>query len=133
MHIEIDVLVVEDNAILRDQLVATLAKAGLTVRGADNGRKALQTMQIYRPKVMVTDIYMPEMEGLELIRLTRTMWADLKIIAMTGGSAVCGNFLREASQFGADVTLQKPFMRADLTQLVSTMVDGKEPAATLSH
>ena len=127
MHTEIDVLVVEDNTILRDQLVATLVKAGLTVRGADNGRKALQAMQTYRPKVMVTDIYMPEMEGLELIRLTRTMWADLKIIAMTGGSAVCGNFLREASQFGADVTLQKPFMRSDLSQLVTELTGRKAP------
>jgi CheY-like chemotaxis protein len=128
---DIDVLVVEDNRILRDQLVVTLAKEGLTVRGASNGRKALQEMQSWRPKVMVTDIYMPEMEGLELIRLTRTMWTDLKIIAMTGGSEVFGNYLSAATVLGADAILQKPFMRSDLSQLVTQMVARKERAPAL--
>jgi CheY-like chemotaxis protein len=135
MHNNIDVLVVEDNALLRDTLLATLASRGLTVRGASNGRKALQAMQTCRPRVMVTDIYMPEMEGLELIRLTRTMWADLKIIAMTGGSAVFGNYLPEARRFGADAVLQKPFVRSDLAEMVSAMVAGKEitsPAVLVS-
>jgi CheY-like chemotaxis protein len=124
--LDIDVLIVDDNEALRAQLVAALAGQGLTVRTAANGRKALQMMQTCRPRVMVTDLYMPEMEGLELIRLTRTMWSDLKIIAMSGGSQVCGSYLPEAARFGADATLSKPFMRAELTELVSEMIGGEK-------
>jgi DNA-binding NtrC family response regulator len=129
MIADIDVLIVEDNAALRAQLVATLASQGLAVRTAANGRKALRVMQTCRPKIMVTDLYMPEMEGLELIRLTRAMWSELKIIAMSGGSRVCGNYLPEAARFGADATLSKPFRRAELADLVSEMIAEKPGAA----
>lgn len=125
---DIDVLIVEDHDTLRGQLARHLTNQGLTVQTAVNGRKALEVMQTCRPKVMVTDLYMPEMEGLELIRLTRTMWSDLKIIAMSGGSQMCGSYLPEATRFGADATLSKPFQRADLAALVSEMLGEKSPA-----
>ena len=126
---EIDVLVVEDHAILRDQLVTGLAKRGWTVRAAANGRVALKTMETCKPKVLVTDIFMPDIEGLELIRLTRHICADIKIIAMSGGSSVCGNFLPEACRFGANAALMKPFTRADLAELVATMLsESSEPS-----
>lgn len=131
---DIDVLIVEDNEALRAQLVAALASQGLAVRTAANGHRALRIMQTCRPKVMVTDLYMPEMEGLELIRLTRAMWRELKIIAMSGGSQVCGSYLPEAKRFGADATLSKPFRHADLAGLVSEMLGEKalsEPARDL--
>lgn len=122
---DIDVLIVEDHDTLRAQLAGHLTSQGLMVQTAVNGRKALEVMQTYRPKVMVTDIYMPEMEGLELIRLTRNLWSDLKIIAMSGGSRLCGSYLPEAARFGADATLSKPFKRADLAALVSEMIGEK--------
>jgi CheY-like chemotaxis protein len=122
MPADIDVLVVEDNEAVRAQLVGTLSSQGLTVRAAANGHKALQALQTWRPKVMITDLYMPEMEGLELIRLTRTMWRELKIVAMSGGSRVCGNYLPEATNFGADATLSKPFPPSDLMTLVTSLI-----------
>lgn len=132
---DIDVLIVEDNEAVRAQLAGALMSEGLTVYTASNGRKALQIMQTCRPKVLVTDLYMPEMEGLELIRLTRTMWSGLKIIAMSGGSQVCGSYLPEAARFGADATLSKPFKRAEFAGLVSEMIGEKplsaEPTADL--
>jgi CheY-like chemotaxis protein len=125
---ETDVLIVEDNDAVRTQLVTVLIQEGLMVNAAVNGQKALQALQLCRPKVMVTDLYMPEMEGLELIRLTRTMWPDLKIIAMSGGSQMCGSYLPEAARFGADATLQKPFKRSDLTELVNGMLGERRAA-----
>jgi CheY-like chemotaxis protein len=134
---EIDVLVVEDHAILRDQLVASLAKKGWNVRAAANGRVALKTMESCKPRVMVTDIFMPEIEGLELIRLTRGLSSEIKIIAMSGGSVVCGNFLHEAGRFGANAVLQKPFSRSELSELVSSLLDGPDepspPSSTDNH
>ena len=126
---EIDVLVVEDHAILRDQLVTGLAKRGWTVRAAANGRVALKTMETCKPKVLVTDIFMPDIEGLELIRMTRSMRPDIKIIAMSGGSSVCGNFLPEACRFGANAALQKPFSRAELTELVASLLNDSDDSS----
>jgi CheY-like chemotaxis protein len=130
---EIDVLVVEDHAILRDQLVTSLAKNGWKVRAAANGRIALKTMESCKPRVMVTDIFMPEIEGLELIRLTRGLSSEIKIIAMSGGSAVCGNFLHEAGRFGANAVLQKPFSRSELAELVASLLNNaSEPSSPSS-
>ncbi len=129
MIADIDVLIVEDNDALRAHLVGTLIREGLTVQAAANGRRALQAMQTCRPKVMITDLYMPEMEGLELIRLTRTMWRDLKIIARSGGSQACGNYLPEAARFGADATLSKPFKRAALVELIKEMIGGSRTSS----
>lgn len=129
MEPEVDVLVVEDHAILRDQLVTGLAKQGWTVRAAANGRVALKTMETCKPKVLVTDIFMPDIEGLELIRMTRSMRPDIKIIAMSGGSSVCGNFLPEACRFGANAALQKPFSRAELTELVASLLNDSDDSS----
>ncbi len=123
MEPDIDVLVVEDHAILRDQLVTGLARMGWTVRAAANGRLALKTMETCKPRILVTDIFMPDIEGLELIRLTRNLCPAIKIIAISGGSSVCGNFLPEACRFGANAALQKPFTRADLAELVSALMN----------
>lgn len=120
---DIDVLVVEDHAILRDQIVTGLAKRGWTVRAAANGRLALKTMETCKPRILVTDIFMPDIEGLELIRMTRKLCPDIKIIAISGGSSVCGNFLPEACRFGANAALQKPFTRADLAELVNSLMN----------
>ena len=129
MEPEVDVLVVEDHAILRDQLVTGLAKRGWTVRAAANGRVALKTMETCKPKILVTDIFMPDIEGLELIRMTRSMRPDIKIIAMSGGSSVCGTFLPEACRFGANAALQKPFSRAELTELVASLLNDSDDSS----
>lgn len=137
MKPDIDVLVVEDHAILRDQLVTGLAKKGWSVRAAANGRLALKTMETCKPRLLVTDIFMPDIEGLELIRLTRAMCPGVKIIAISGGSSVCGNFLPEACRFGANAALQKPFTRADLAELVNTLLsesdDSSPPSSADQH
>lgn len=136
MPSNIDVLVVEDHAILCDQLVAALAGHGWAVRGADDGRRALKIMETCTPKVLVTDIFMPDIEGLELIRVTRSLQPDIKIIAISGGSVVCGDFLPEACRFGAMAALRKPFRPSDLIALVATLLaEPKSPSgpATEQH
>ena len=128
---EIDVLVVEDHAMLCEYLVIGLAKHGWTVRGASNGRQALKIMETCKPKVLVTDIFMPDIEGLELIRISRGKRPDLKIVAMSGGSSVCGNFLPEACRFGANAALEKPFKRTQLAELITSLLDAPEKTSTL--
>lgn len=116
---EIDVLIVEDHPTLRVQLVDALTRRGWIVRGAEDGREAMQVMESFQPKVLVTDIFMPDIEGLELIRMSRSLLPDLKIIAMSGGGMGDGDFLPGALGFGADATLRKPFKNSEMADLIA--------------
>lgn len=120
---EIDVLVVEDHPTLRGQLVDVLTRRGWVVRASEDGRDALQAMKSFKPKVLVTDIFMPDVEGLELIRMSRSLSPELKIIAMSGGGMGDTDFLPGARGFGADATLRKPFRLAEMAELVAKTLD----------
>lgn len=78
---------------------------------AANGREAMEVMQKTPCDVVVTDLFMPEKEGLETIMTLRHQHPDTKIVAMSGGGDQ-GKFVRAldiAAKLGANVTLQKPF------------------------
>src|SRR4051812_4019857 len=110
------ILVVDDSAELRKTIVRMLAKAGHEVRDASNGAAALRELERGSFDLVVTDIVMPDMEGLELIRQVKKNHADLPIIAMSGGGrGSVDDYLKLATSFGAAKTLEKPFQIADLT------------------
>jgi CheY-like chemotaxis protein len=79
------VLVVEDNTENRQMIVRQLTKAGWQVLEAENGRKALDVMQIEQPGVILLDLMMPEMDGFEFIRQLRQhpQWRSLPVIILT--------------------------------------------------
>jgi len=72
--------------------------------------------------LLVTDIFMPEMEGLETIRLARDLQSKMPIIAMSGVNFEGGDYLEIAEKFGALATLKKPFRPAELLDLVSRLL-----------
>ena len=124
MSEEIDLLIVDDEPQLRELFAATFHRHGLTVQSAGNGLQALRTMEAFKPKVLLTDIYMPDMDGLELIMRARTICPGLKIVAISGGgSTQYGDQLDSASLFGADAILQKPITRAVLIEKVMAFLD----------
>jgi len=71
------VLVVEDNPENREMIVRQLTKAGWRVLEAENGRRALDVMQIEQPGVILLDLMMPEMDGFEFIRTGHPQWRSL--------------------------------------------------------
>jgi len=79
------VLVVEDNPENREMIVRQLTKAGWRVLEAENGRRALDVMQIEQPGVILLDLMMPEMDGFEFIRELRQhpQWRSLPVIVLT--------------------------------------------------
>ena len=104
------VLLVDDTPELRKTIERLLVKAGHAVTSAPNGTAALRELERGTFDVIVTDIVMPDMEGLELIRTVRKTYASLPIIAMSGGGrGSVENYLTLASSFGAAKTLEKPF------------------------
>jgi CheY-like chemotaxis protein len=80
---------------------------------------------------MLTDLFMPEMEGLETIRRMRASYPDLRIMAVSGGSSRgdAGDYLEMAQKFGASAALRKPFTVQEMADAVTAMGFGAPPSA----
>ena len=104
------VLIIDDDVIVRRSLEYLLHDAGIEAITASNGRDGMKLFRAHQPRVVVTDIIMPEQEGIETIRQIRREAPETKIIAISGGGRIGkSDFLRIAAMFGADITLAKPF------------------------
>lgn len=103
------VLIIEDNIVVRRSFEFILRDAGIATVSAPDGIQGMRIFRKYRPNVVITDIIMPEQEGIETIRQIRREGNATQIIAISGGGRV-GNldFLKIATTFGANVTLAKP-------------------------
>ncbi len=104
------ILVIDDDRMVRETLKIILAAAGHEVLLTEDGNKGLRAFTEFTPDLVITDILMPEKEGMETIRDLRERRPDLPIIAISGGGRV-GNmsFLKVAERFGANRTITKPF------------------------
>lgn len=100
------VLVVDDDAAVRDLVAAMLESGGYPVAVASNGREALAMLASEGFEVIITDLVMPEQEGIETIKLIRRDYPAVKVIAMSG--AFGGDYLRIAGYLGAHGTISKP-------------------------
>jgi CheY-like chemotaxis protein len=115
------ILVVDDNDQLRATIGRALKGAGHDVVLAANGKSAVALLPTVPYDLVLTDIVMPDMEGLELIRAVRKANPAARIIAMSGGGrGAAEDYLTLAKNFGAAATLEKPF---NLEVLVRTIED----------
>ena len=111
------IMVIDDEASIRSLLREVLEKAGHTVVEAKDGREALDLYQKDKADLLIMDLLMPEVDGLEAtLQLTRE-YMDTKIIAMTGAQGD-RNFLEIAKLFGAHQAFEKPF---DLTAMLKAV------------
>lgn len=113
------ILVIDDEALLTRSLGVILTKAGHTVVTADNGKAGLETFAREKPDLVITDIIMPVMEGIEAIQELRARDPNLPIIAVSGGGRTKNlEFLRIAEKLGANAALGKPFSKDQLLEAV---------------
>jgi CheY-like chemotaxis protein len=110
------VLVVDDDPGVRDVIRSMLEAAGYTVLMAENGKEAIRLLKTERADLILTDLVMPEQEGIETIKTLRREYPEIKVIAMSG--AFGGDYLRIASYLGAHATLAKPIQMEKLLALV---------------
>jgi PAS domain S-box-containing protein len=115
------VLVVDDEAETRQFFARVLQQAGFEVRQAENGRSALQQMNQSAVDVVVTDLVMPEQEGLETIREIRLQHPAVPVVAVSG--AFAAQYLRMARVLGATAALPKPVKAEDLVQVVTKLAE----------
>jgi len=126
MGLAAQILLVDDEDMVRMQIRSSLELEGHQVREASNGREAIDMLDGYKPDLMITDILMPEKEGIETIMEVRQKYADIKIIAISGGVRTENmDFLKIAKRLGADLALPKPFGRQQLLTLVNQLLGAK--------
>jgi excisionase family DNA binding protein len=101
------VLVVDDEASIRDLLEKTLTMADYVVDTAPDGRSAIERMRMYPYDLLITDLRMPGMDGLSVVREARRFKSDLPVIIVTGFSSEASAI--EALNLGVASYLTKPF------------------------
>lgn len=117
------ILLVDDDNPFRTMLRLTLVKMGHGVMEACDGREAIALLRAEPPELVITDIVMPEKEGMETIVEMRRMQPGLKIIAMSGGGRVnAKNYLYIAKSLGADCVLEKPFPNEELVRTLDSLL-----------
>lgn len=110
------ILVVDDEAGLRKVLALDFKRRGFTVVEASNGKEALRTLQEFKVDVLITDVRMPDIDGISLLKKVKDINVEIPIVIfMTGFSDLTSE---EAMDLGADALLPKPFDRKDLTAAV---------------
>jgi CheY-like chemotaxis protein len=114
------ILVIEDNLDLRDYLRLALETQGYQVLTARNGEEALGYLNGHPVDVVLTDIFMPEMDGIETIAALRKLFPDIRVIAMSGRPGV--DYLGVARELGVTRTLRKPF---DIEELLAALGEGE--------
>ena len=122
------ILVIDDDSYVRDMLVEVLEPEGFSVLTAANGRKGMELQRETPCELVITDLFMPEQEGLETIQQLRQEFPDTKIIAISGGTPKLPiDFLPIAETLGADLTIAKPFRRKELLDAIQAAKPGIIP------
>jgi DNA-binding response OmpR family regulator len=117
------ILLIDDDPVLSRVITLALEAAGHQVQCYENARKAVRNFDKDRPDLIVTDIVMPEMDGLELLRKVRQLRPELAVLAMSGGGSFEPSaYLSIAESFGAAAVLSKPFRPAELVALVARLL-----------
>lgn len=116
-HTEVDLpmgicVVADDERAVREFVTRVLSAEGFDVFAAGDGRTAAALLAAHPVDLLVTDVVMPDGEGLETIRAVRRQYPGLKILVMSGKFGP--DVLRMAKLLGADASLSKPFSAEDL-------------------
>lgn len=120
------ILVVDDEPAVRSVVEQALIRFGHEVTTAVDGFDALKKLSLGRFELVVSDMVMPEMDGVKLIGHIRERYPNMKIIAISGGGAnhTPQDCLGLAVKAGALRTLMKPFMLSELSSMTSELLEG---------
>jgi DNA-binding response OmpR family regulator len=116
------VLIIDDDPLVRYTLSKILQRSGYDVVTAADGKRGMLLLREEHPDVVITDIIMPEQEGIDTIIQIRRERPGIKILAISGGARIRNiDFLKMAHSLGADDIIRKPFeadeLLARLTEL----------------
>ena len=117
------ILIIDDEPHILLMLKKMMEQSGYETDLAANGNEGIERFRKSQADLVITDIIMPEKEGLETIREMRRIKPDLKIIAMSGGGKVSAdNYLEIAKIFGAARVIAKPFTKKEMVSAVRELM-----------
>jgi CheY-like chemotaxis protein len=128
-----NILVIDDEPDVRDAVKRVLDRAGYAVRTADSGVGVLADLERIHTDVVITDIIMPKIDGVQVIESIRKAFPSVRIIAISGGgnfgitayeptAITTSAYLASAEQAGAHLVLTKPFESIDLIQAIEKVL-----------
>ncbi len=118
------ILVIDDEARVRNMLGQALERAGYEVVAAGDGAEGMAQYRDAPVDLIITDIIMPEKEGIETIVEMRREFPDVKIIAISGGGkGHPDSYLQMARKLGADWTFAKPLIRHELLAAIRELLE----------
>jgi DNA-binding response OmpR family regulator len=121
------VLIIDDDEQIRVLLEQMMHWAGFEVMVAENGKVGMQLQQQNPADLVITDLIMPEQEGLETISRLKKDYQGIKIIAISGGGRIGPEaYLPAALELGADKVFSKPF---DVQEIVDAVREMLRPSA----
>jgi CheY-like chemotaxis protein len=121
------ILIVEDDRELREMLKLSLTRRKYTVFEAGDGKEAITHFKPSITDLVITDLIMPEEDGLKVIIKLREIKPAIKIIAISGGGKVGpGSYLNLAKALGADAIFSKPFSTRDLIGKIEELVNNEQ-------
>lgn len=124
----VDILVIDDDPDLRRTMRKILERGGYAVREAENGLTGLKMVEADPPALVVTDLLMPEKEGIETIVELRERFPEIGVVAVSGAGGVgMDGPLLDAELFGAHATLSKPFDVESFMETVSRVLGAVAP------
>lgn len=124
-----DIVLVDDDTALRTALMTILQRAGHGVHGCTDGEDALRYIERHPVRLVITDLIMPHVEGIEMIVRLRKLRPRLRVIAMSGGGRLRPEtFLDAAKSLGAWRVMTKPFSTPLFLETVQEALATSEPA-----
>jgi CheY-like chemotaxis protein len=123
-QVKAKILIIDDDAIVRNTICQILEDDGYEVVSAPDGQRGLTLFASARPDLVITDIIMPEKEGISTITAIRASDRNIPIIAISGGGRI-GNadFLEIARRAGANRTVPKPFDQESIVACIEDCLD----------
>jgi len=127
------ILIIDDEEDIRDALQLVLESAGHEVRVANNGKDGIEVQRSAPADLIISDVIMPEIDGITMIKRIRKEFPGIKVIAISGGGGIqpvaykpeaitTTAYLAAAKDVGADIVFAKPFERSEIIEAVDNLL-----------
>jgi len=122
MEEKLEILILDDEGIVCTRLKSSMEKAGYIVETFTDSRQAKQRIEQHQFDIIVTDLKMAHIDGLQLFQVARDRWPDCETVIITGFATV--DITREALLKGVRDVISKPFRIADFIKIIDQLADG---------
>lgn len=121
------IIIIEDDQIIRESLKEILELNSYEVIAMESSMDLMKKIPKFKPDILITDIIMPDMDGIEIIIEAKKTLPDIKLIAISGGGMIDSeNYLYTAKSLGADLTLKKPFAPDQLISAIKNLTENQK-------